>query len=120
MNIGPSVKPVSAARASYAKSESLSMRTTVATELPPSQAVTVADGAPSAGHDAARAALDWSSMSREGLIDPQTREVIYRAIARRAGRPDDQTPEEATLKLKAYQSAELRRDADGRMVERTI
>jgi hypothetical protein len=88
MNIGPSVKPVSAARASYAKSESLSMRTTVATELAPSQTVTVADGAPSAGHDAARAALDWSSMSREGLIDPQTRES---SIGRLPGAPDGRT-----------------------------
>ena len=120
MNIGGTVKPVSAAQASYARSESLSARTSVVTDLAPSQTVTFAQNAGAAGQDAGHAALDWQNLSREVLIDPQAREVIFRTLTRRAGRAAEPAPEEATLKLKAYQNAELKREADGHVIERTI
>lgn len=120
MNVGPPVKPVSAARASYAKSDSLSMRTGIATELAPSQTVTVAGNAAAAAEDATRGSLDWQSLSREVLIDPQAREVIYRTLAKRGDAASDQdAPEEATRKLEAYRSAERKPDPDGKVI-RTI
>jgi hypothetical protein len=121
MDAGLTVKPIGSAQASHARSGSQPGRTAVLTELAPARAVTAAGGATdAAGHDLARNPPSPLQTSREVLIDPQTREVIFRVIATRTGRLISQVPEEAMLKLEAYNRVELKRKTEGKAVERTI
>jgi len=107
MEAGLTVKPVGAAPASGARSGARPVRAAVATELAPSQSVTAArDGTRGAGHEPVRDALVHAA-ARGLLLDPQTREVIYRAMS---GRADKARPQEARLKLQAYRRAEPGKD----------
>jgi hypothetical protein len=69
-----------------------------ATELPPSKTVT-----PSAATTPAR--NDPQSTTHEVIIDPQTREVIYRVIDVRSRQVVRQVPDEALLRVRAYTKA---------------
>ena len=114
MDIGRTVKPVSAAQASYA-------RPAVATELDPSRSVTVAaDGAAVADHDPTRMPPSPQQTARDVLIDPQAREVIFRAMSANARKMAGEEPEEAMRQLAAYGRAERKkRRPDGEVVEIT-
>lgn len=70
-------------------------RAAVATELAPAQAVTAASGASNT-----RSTDD--SRVREIVLDPQSREVLYRAMNARAAKSARHALEDATRKLKAY------------------
>ena len=107
MDAGLTVKPVGAAPASGARPGERTVRTAVATELAPSQSVTAArDGARGAGHEPVRDALAQAA-ARGLFLDPQTREVIYRAMS---GRADKGRPHGARLKLQAYRRADPEKD----------
>ena len=83
-----------------------SIRNAVATDLAPSRTVTAAT-------DAARTVPADPSRTREIVLDPHSREVIYRVVDVRSGRIVRQVPEEAMLRLRAYTRALLkRRDED--------
>lgn len=69
-----------------------------ATELPAAKAVT-----PSAPTTPAR--NDPQSTTHEVIIDPQTREVIYRVIDVRSRQVVRQVPDEALLRVRAYAAA---------------
>jgi hypothetical protein len=69
-----------------------------ATDLPASKAVTPA--APTAP-----ARNDVQSTTHEVIIDPQTREVIYRVIDVRSRQVVRQVPDEALLRVRAYAQA---------------
>ena len=69
-----------------------------ATELPPSKTVTpVAAPTPTRN--------DAPTTTHEVLIDPQTREVIYRVIDVRSRQVVRQVPDEALLRMRAYAQA---------------
>ncbi len=115
------VKSIGAASASYARPDSSPLRAGILTELDPSQTVTAAlDTAAATDDDVPRTAPPLQAALRDVLIDPQAREVIFRAMALRNGRPLEETPEEAMLKLKAYTRIERKtRQADGETLEKT-
>jgi hypothetical protein len=121
MDVGRTVKPVSAAQAGYARPGQLPMGAPVATELDSSRSVTVTGaGAGVADHDQARTPPDPQQTARDVLIDPQTREVIFRVMSARSGKATGQEPEEAKRKLAAYSDAEReKRRPDGKVVEIT-
>ena len=82
-------------------------RAAVATELAPAQAVTAARAASNTQ------AIDDSRV-REIVLDPHSREVIYRVVDVRSRRVVRQVPEEAMLRLRAYTRATLaKQDEDG-------
>jgi hypothetical protein len=113
------VRSIGATQAGYTRPDSSPLRA-VLTELDPSQAVTATLDTPAATDDAPRNAPPLQPMPQDVLIDPQAREVIFRAMAMRAGRAIDEAPEEAMLKLKAYSRAERKkRQTDRETVERT-
>jgi flagellar protein FlaG len=111
------VRSIGAASAGYARADSSSLRAAVSTELDPSQTVTATLDTPAATDDAPHNAPPLQPMPQDVLkdilIDPQAREVIFRAMAMRAGRPLDETPEEAMLKLKAYSRADRKKRQSG-------
>jgi len=114
------VRSIGATQAGYTRPDSSPLRA-VLTELDPSQAVTASQGAPDAtAEDLPHNAPPLQPMSQDVLIDPQAREVIFRAMAMRAGRAVGEAPEEAMLKLKAYARTERKkRQGDRETVEKT-
>jgi hypothetical protein len=88
------------------------------TELDATRAVTpVRDGAASDGRDRSRDAFDWRQIAGEVLLDPQTREVIYRDAARRKA---GGASEDARAKLRAYHADPESHDGEKKIFERTV
>lgn len=82
-------------------------RAAVATELAPAKAV----AAPESSNNTP--ATD-DSRKREIVLDPHSREVIFRVVDVRSRRVIRQVPEEAMLRLRAYTRATLaKQDQDG-------
>jgi hypothetical protein len=79
-------------------------RNAVATELAAAKAVT-------ATSNTAQTPLD-DTRKREIVLDPHSREVIYRAVDVRARRVVRRLPEEAMLRLRAYKQTTREKDDD--------
>lgn len=80
-----------------------------ATELPAAKAVT-----PSAAATPARNDAQSQSTTHEVIIDPATREVIYRVIDVRSRQVVRQVPDEALLRVRAYAAALAKGDSPSR------
>jgi hypothetical protein len=80
-----------------------------ATELPAAKTVTPAGAAPNAAAPAARG--DTPATTHEVIIDPQTREVIYRILDVRSRQVVRQVPDEALLRVRAYAAALAKGDS---------
>jgi hypothetical protein len=119
MDTGLSIRPItSVAQTGVARPEPVPVRDAVATDLAPSQSVTAAVDSTAARNDPAQNNPD-SPLSREIVIDAQSREVIFRVIDERSGRVVRQVPEEALLRLKAYVRSLTEDDRKGDVVEKT-
>ncbi len=104
------------ARTSYARTDAAPRRV-VASDLAPSQTVTAAGNAAATRLDPVRATFAQQALG--GLVDPQSREVLYRAMDVRSARSVRQTREEAALKLKAYRRAVAEPGEENSGFERT-
>jgi flagellar protein FlaG len=129
MDAGLTIRPtVNVAEAALVRPEPVPVRASVATTLAPSKSVTAsADVARPQPHDPALASLQLQQqqqqlqqmqMRREVVIDAQTREVIFRVVDVRTGAVDHQVPDEALLRMRAYnrtlaQHGETPFDGDG-------
>ena len=69
---------------------------------PPKSVSASTDAARTQAHDSALQAQQQAQMRREVVIDTQTREVIFRVIDERNGQIDHQVPDEALLRMRAY------------------
>ena len=79
------------------------MRAAVATELAAPKSVAASgDSAATSAHDPALNLPLLPNTSRDVVVDPQTREVIYREISKRSGEVVSQIPGDAMLKLMEY------------------
>jgi hypothetical protein len=114
MDSGLTIRPTaSVAESAYVRPEASPVPTAVATTLAPSQSVTAAAEAHNAGgHDSARNAVADPQTTRQVILDPQSREVIYRVIDVRTGQVNHQVPDEALLRVKAYVRAVVDRHTD--------
>jgi hypothetical protein len=97
------VPRISVAPAVGVRVEPPAVRHAVATELDASKSV-VASGTSSAtaAYDPALAPSAKPDTARGVVVDPQTREVIFREISKRSGEVISQVPGDAMLKLLAY------------------
>jgi hypothetical protein len=104
MDSGLTIRPIpNIAEMAYARPHPAPVPAAVTTTLAASKAVTAparAEGV--AGHDSARYAALESHTARDVIIDPQTREVIFRTIDVRTRQVQSQIPDAAILRLKAY------------------
>lgn len=120
MDAGISIRPVTSVAADYARPASGSVQQAVATDLMPSKTVTAAADVAKAGTDlnpsqnpnspqnaasAHKAALSQDWLSRQIIIDPQTREVIFRVMDTRTRQIVRQVPDQALLTMRAYAKA---------------
>jgi hypothetical protein len=74
----------------------------VSTDLPTAQTVTAVGAAADARNDTTRTPSPDPSYMRNIVLDPQSREVIYRSVNAGLPRVVRQTPEVAAQRLKAY------------------
>ena len=104
MDSGLTIRPIpNIAEMAYVRPEPAPVPAAVTTTLAASKTVTAlprAEGV--AGHDSARYAALESRTTRDVVIDPQTREVIFRTIDIRTRQVQSQIPDAAVLRLRAY------------------
>lgn len=96
------------------------LQTAVATELDAARSVTAAsDSSAASGHDAALVASRREDTAQNIVLDPQSREVIFREISRQSGEVIEQIPGEVMLKMRAYQREMASPDPDHNVLEKT-
>jgi uncharacterized FlaG/YvyC family protein len=106
MDTGLTVRPTGAsAQQGYVRPEPAPAQQTVATELAPSQSVTASANSAATRNDGAKSPALQAPTTREIVLDPHSREVIFRVRDERSGRVVRQVPDEALLRLRAYQRA---------------
>jgi uncharacterized FlaG/YvyC family protein len=102
MDAGLTIRPSqSVAQSSYARADIAPAQQAVATDIPKSQAVTAAVAVQQARNDARRA----DTVTRELIVDEQSRAVIYRVIDQSSRQVVQQVPDQAMLRLRAYTRA---------------
>jgi hypothetical protein len=92
------------------------VQTAVATELDAARSVTAVD------NSNATTAYDESrreDTAQNIVLDPQSREVIFREISWRSGEVIEQIPGEVMLKMRAYQREVANPDPDHKVLEKT-
>jgi len=95
-----SIKPVGApAVIPVAQPVSEATSNAVATQLPASQSVTVADASAGA-RNASQPASDF--ISHQAFLDQAAGAIVYQVINNKNGQVVDQFPDEATLRRRAY------------------
>jgi hypothetical protein len=94
--------PASAQQAVHARPAPAAVEQAVATDLAAAKSVTAANTAAAARNDASRPA---DLYQRGFVLDPATREVIYRVIDVRSRQVVRQIPEEALLRMRVYTRA---------------
>jgi hypothetical protein len=92
------------AQTSYVRPEAAPVREAVATQLTAAQSVTAANNTAALRNDAARAPL-LPQQTREFVLDPHSREVIFRVVDVRTGQVKRQVPDAALLRVRAYMQA---------------
>jgi hypothetical protein len=96
------------------------LQTAVATELDAARSVTAANaGGATTAYDAAQVTSPRQDTAQNVVLDPQSREVIFREISRRSGEVIDQIPGDAMLKLRAYYREIANPDPDHKVLEKT-
>jgi uncharacterized FlaG/YvyC family protein len=101
--------PAPAATTAFVRPDVQPVREAVATELAAPKAVTAVTNAVS-GNTATKASANdvaqrAAPFTREILIDPQSREVIFRVIDVRSRQVVRQVPDEALLRMRVYTRA---------------
>lgn len=97
MDSGLIIKPA----ASVARTSGV-RRNAVVTELAPPQTVTAVNGAATTSANTARTPVSDPSRMGDVILDPHSREVIYRSADAQSRRVVRQMPEIAARRLKAY------------------
>jgi hypothetical protein len=103
MDTSLAVSRINAAPAISVRTEPPTAHAPVATELGASKSVTAsANSAATGAYDPALVVPEKPKTARGVVVDPKTREVIYREISQRSGEVLSQVPGDAMLKLLAY------------------
>jgi hypothetical protein len=103
MDTGLVVKAaVGAVHADYARPAPAPVQQAVPTDLSPGKSVTVASEVTAPRNDMPR---PQDTFTHDVLLDPQSREVVYRVIDVRSRQVVRQIPEEAFLRMRAYSRA---------------
>lgn len=98
----PLKAPAGVAEVKHERVESAPVREGVRADLAPAKTVTAAEGTTAS-----------RNYSREWLVDPQSRDLIYRVVDERSRRVVRQVPDQALLRLRAYTRTLNMRDEDG-------
>ena len=107
MDAGITIKPVTgAAVADFVRPAAAAVQTVAPTELPEGKAVNpLADSTPTQNNTPHPQAATSTIITRGFVIDPQSREVIYRVLDTRTRQVLWQVPDAALLRSRAYAQA---------------
>jgi len=107
MDAGLTVKPVtSVAVADYVRPAAAAVQTAAPTDLPEAKAVNpLSDSTPTQNNTPHAQAPTTSYITHGFVIDPQSREVIYRVMDTRTRQVLWQVPDAALLRSRAYAQA---------------
>jgi hypothetical protein len=112
MDIGSAVKPTgSPASFGPVRPDPVATRQAVPTELPSSQSVTAPTDSAAARNDSANVPSP-PTVTHNVVIDPATRQVVYRVVDDKSGDVISQAPDQRQLQL-AYTEAVRRAVAQG-------
>ena len=96
------------------------LQTPVATELDAARTVTATNNSSAApAYATPRRSPARQDTAQNIVLDPQSREVIFREISRRSGEVIDQIPGDAMLKLRAYFREIANPDPDHKVLEKS-
>ena len=96
------------------------LQTAVTTELDAARSVTATNNSSATpAHDAAQITPPHQDTAHNIVLDPQSREVIFREISVRSGEVIDQIPGDETLKLRAYLRRIANPNPDHKLLEKT-
>jgi flagellar protein FlaG len=115
MDSATSARSIGVAALGAPRSLLAAVRQTARTELPADMTVTAAAPAENVKLDistvgsAMRSIED--SVRRATVLDPQTRQMVFRATDQRTGRVIQQIPDDALLRLRAYVKSEAARQS---------
>jgi hypothetical protein len=103
MDSGLGTARIAASPSLNVRVEAPAPRTAIPTDLGPARSVTATGNADaSTAYDAARELFAQPETARGVIVDPMTREVIFREISERSGEVISQVPGDAMLKLMVY------------------
>ena len=106
MDPGLTIRPTgTVAPMSYVRPEAAPVREAVATQLTAARSVTALADPTAPRNEAARAAPAQPSQAHVVVLDPHSREVLFRVVDVRSGRIVRQVPDEAIMRLRAYTRA---------------
>ncbi len=113
MDAGMAIKPVVSVVSAHAQ-PAVAVAPAAPTELSAAKTVgPIVNSAP-ARNEPRRAELTTLSTTHDAIIDPETREVVYRVLDARTEQVLHQVPDQALLRMQAYARAEAARAlADG-------
>jgi flagellar protein FlaG len=106
MDSGLTVRPASVVtQAASVRQDEMPVRDAVPTSLAPSQTVTAAEKPTEVRQDALQSGSADPSYVRKIVLDAHSREVIYQVLDVQSRRVVRQIPDEALLRLRAYNRA---------------
>jgi hypothetical protein len=114
MDAGVAVKPVASVVTNHA-APAVALAPAAPAELPGSKTVKPSPIIPPARNETRHSAPVADSTQRDAIIDPQTREVVFRLLDARTRQVLHQVPDQALLRAQAYARAQAAQDlADGK------
>jgi len=114
MDAGMALKPVVSVASSHAQPAFVPAPAAPA-ELPAAQTVSPAANIPAARNEPRLTENTATSASHDAIIDPQTREIVFRVLDARTRQVLQQVPDQALLRLRAYARAQAAQAvADGK------
>jgi uncharacterized FlaG/YvyC family protein len=106
MDSGLTIRPASVVtQTAGVRQDATPVRDAVPTNLAPSQTVTAAERTTEARQDALQSGTADPSYVRKIVLDAHSREVIYQVVDTSSRRVVRQIPDEALLRLRAYNRA---------------
>jgi hypothetical protein len=113
MDAGMAIKPVVSVASVHAQPV-IALAPAAPTELPAAKTVGPIVNPARARNEPRRADLATYHTTHDAIIDPETREVVYRVLDARTRQVLHQVPDQALLRMQAYTRAEAARAlADG-------
>ena len=108
MDAGLALKPVVSVVSVHAQ-QAIAAATTAPTELPAAKTVSPVVNSAPARNDPRLTEHSTETTTHDAIIDPQSREVVYRVLDARTRQVLHQVPDQARLRMQAYARAQAAR-----------
>jgi len=108
MDAGMAIRPAASVASTHAQ-PAVAVVPAAPTELPAAKTVPPVVSSAPARNEPRRAEIVTDSTTHDAIIDPQTREIVYRILDARTRQVLHQVPDQALLRMQAYARAQVAR-----------